>query len=148
MRSRRFTRRTTPDPRAPRAGDTERLLRSGRVPEPRHEPEPEPGPSDDPVATADAVVEEAAEILATDLPTLPDERTREGLRQVGRSLSSAMSALAPYRTSADARLRAAYESVHDAITDLAAVYAWLTFGPGRAQRMQRVRDQRRADERE
>jgi hypothetical protein len=122
-----------------RADEIERLLRSGRVPNPRQE---EP-PADDPAAAAAAAVEQVAELLASDLPGLEDDRARAGLRQVGSNLSSAMSALAPYRTSADARLRAAYSSVHEAITDLAAVYAWLTFGPGRAQRIQRARDQRR-----
>jgi hypothetical protein len=145
MRSRRFAR----DPAAPRAGETERLLRSGRVPDPRDEAQPsDDQPADDPAALADAVIEEVAEILASDLPALQDDRAKAGLRQVGRNLSSAMSALEPYRTSADTRLRTAYSSVHEAITDLAAVYAWLTFGPGRAQRLQRARDQRRTGEQE
>jgi len=137
-----------------RADEIERLLRSGRVPGPRHEtpasddppvdgPAAEDPATDDPAAAAAAAVEQVAELLASDLPGLEDDRARAGLRQVGRNLSSAMSALAPYRTSADSRLRAAYSSVHEAITDLAAVYAWLTFGPGRAQRIQRARDQRR-----
>jgi hypothetical protein len=99
----------------------------------------------DPAASVEEVVDEAAEAVAAVLPALEDDRARAGLLRVGRNLSTAMSALAPHRTSADARLRAAYASVHDAIADLAGVYAWLTVGPGRAQRIQRVRDRRRRD---
>jgi hypothetical protein len=129
-----------------RADEIERLLRSADPPSDDPAGDGlagEGSATDDPEATAAAAVEQVAELLASDLPGLQDDRARAGLRQVGRNLSSAMSALAPYRTSADSRLRAAYSSVHEAITDLAAVYAWLTFGPGRAQRIQRARDQRR-----
>ena len=150
----RASRRRAAESAEERADEIERLLRSGRIPDPRHETPPSDGPpvddpaaedpaTDDPAAAASAAVEQVAELLASDLPGLEDDRARAGLRQVGHNLSSAMSALAPYRTSADSRLRAAYSSVHEAITDLAAVYAWLTFGPGRAQRIQRARDQRR-----
>jgi hypothetical protein len=146
----RASRRRAAEQTDERADEIEHLLRSGRVPDPRHEsvPSDDPAgddlPADDPAAAASAAVEQVAELLASDLPGLEDDRARAGLRQVGRNLSSAMSALAPYRTSTDSRLRAAYSSVHEAITDLAAVYAWLTFGPGRAQRIQRARDQRRS----
>ncbi|GAA4712891.1 hypothetical protein [Nocardioides conyzicola] len=125
-------------------GAIERML-AGRVPPPRRE---EP-PSDDPVAIADAAVDGVADLLASDLSELKDDRAGAGLRQVGRNLSSAMTALAPYRDSADGRLRAAYAAVHEAITDLAGVYAWLTFGQGRAQHVQRARDRRgQRDERD
>lgn len=139
MGSRRFGRRKSSDAvDASGDGAIERLL-SGQAPVPRREAPP----PDDPLTAADALVEDVAEILASDLPELKDDRARAGLRQVGRNLSSAMTALAPYRTSADARLRAAYAAVHEAITDLAGVYAWLSFGSGRAERVQRARDRRR-----
>jgi len=151
MRFRRSTRRTSRRHAASRADEIERLLRSGRSADSSSDSPADSSSessAEDPAAAAAAAVEQVAELLASDLPGLQDDRARDGLRQVGRNLSTAMSALAPYRTSADARLRAAYSSVHEAITDLAAVYAWLTFGPRRAERIQRARDRRRNGEQE
>jgi hypothetical protein len=50
----------------------------------------------------------------------------QGLRMVGRGINVAMRRLEPHRTGPDADLRAAYRALHDAITDLAAVYNWIT----------------------
>ena len=57
-----------------------------------------------------------------------DERVEIGLRQAGHRLQSAMSTLARYRESDDEVLRSAYTDVHDALTDLAATYTWVTLG--------------------
>lgn len=121
------------------SGENERLSRSGPVPAAH----PDSPGSDHPITAAAEALEEASELLASGLPAEPDERTRAGLLQVGSNLSSAMQALSPYRTSADARLRAAYSAVHEAITNLAAVYAWLTFGRRRGERIEAARERRR-----
>jgi hypothetical protein len=99
---------------------------------------------------ADAGVPEVAQVVApgdpmSGDPSLGDDRAQAALRQVARHLSSAMTALATHRNSADDQLRAAYEAVHEATADLAVVYAWLAFDPGRAHRVQSLRDRRSED---
>jgi hypothetical protein len=54
-----------------------------------------------------------------------DERIDLGLRVIGHQLGTALSALDPYRHGDD-ELRKAYNSVHAAMGDLAAVYCWIT----------------------
>jgi hypothetical protein len=66
----------------------------------------------------------------------------QGLRMVGRGINVAMRRLEQHRTGPDADLRAAYRALHDAITDLAAVYNWITLAtrpapPARPARHQR-----------